>query len=102
MDRFWKYRLDHGLFWTGTVFFHAFTRLGLIQKAGEGQFLLEIVVRNTLLAGVIYVNLLVLIPRLAQQKKIRIVCVYFVIQPCLVCHGQERPRCLFVRLRHWG
>ena len=69
MDRFWKYRLGHGLFWTGTVFFHAFTRLGLIQKAGEGQFLLEIVVRNTLLAGVIYVNLLVLIPHLAQQKK---------------------------------
>jgi len=69
MDRFWKYKLDHWLFWMGTVFFHAFTRLGLIGKAGAGQFLLEIVVRNALLAGVIYVNLFVLIPRLAQQKK---------------------------------
>ena len=69
MDRFWKYKLDHGLFWIGTVFFHAYTRLGLILQAGTGQFLVEIVVRNTLLAAVIYVNLFVLIPRFTQQKK---------------------------------
>jgi len=69
MDRIWKYKLDHVLFWSATVFFHAFTRLGLIQKAGAGQFLLEIVVRNILLAAVIYVNLFVLIPRFAQQKR---------------------------------
>ena len=69
MDRFWKYKLDHLLFWIGTVFFHAYTRLGLIQKAGTGQFLLEIVVRNVLLATVIYVNLFVLIPRFTQHKK---------------------------------
>ncbi len=69
MDRFWKYKLDHGLFWVGTVLFHAFTRLGLIQQAGTGQFLLEIAVRNILLAAVIYVNLSVLIPRFTQQKK---------------------------------
>jgi len=68
MDRFWKYKLDHGLFWIGTVFFHAYTRLGLIQKAGVGQFLAEIVVRNTLLAAVIYLNLFILIPRFTQQK----------------------------------
>src|SRR6266850_3565797 len=69
MDRIWKYKLDHGLFWICTVFFHAFTRLGLIQKAGAVQFLLEVVVRNMLLAAIIYVNLFVLIPRFAQQKK---------------------------------
>lgn len=69
MDRFWKYKLDHGLFWAGTIFFHAFTRAAIIQDAGFMQFLLEIVVRNALLAFVIYFNLLILIPRFIQQKK---------------------------------
>ncbi len=69
MDRFWKYKLDHWFFWTATVFFHAYTRVGLISKAGMGQFLLEIAVRNALLAFVIYLNLLVLIPRFVQNKK---------------------------------
>ena len=69
MDRFWKYKLDHWLFWLVTVFFHAFTRTALIQKAGYLQFLLEVVLRNSLLGLVIYLNLLVLIPRFAQQKK---------------------------------
>ena len=69
MDRFWKYKLDHWLFWLVTVFFHAYTRTGLIPKAGYLQFLLEVVLRNGLLALVINFNLLVLIPRFAQQKK---------------------------------
>ena len=70
MDRFWKYKLDHVIFWVATVCFHMFTRIDLINQAGFAQFLLEIVVRNSLLALVIYVNLLILIPRFAQQKKL--------------------------------
>lgn len=69
MDRFWKYKLDHVIFWTATVIFHMFTRLHLVASVGAGQFLLEVLVRNALLAFVIYVNLFILIPRLAQRKK---------------------------------
>lgn len=69
MERFWKYKLDHIIFWIATVSFHMFTRIHLIPKAGLGQFLLEVAVRNILLAIIIYVNLQVLIPRFAQQKK---------------------------------
>jgi two-component system LytT family sensor kinase len=69
MERFWKYKLDHLIFWTATVCFHMYTRLPLIAKAGAGQFFLEVIARNALLALVIYINLLYLIPRFAQQKK---------------------------------
>ena len=69
MERFWKYKIDHLIFWGATVFFHMFTRLHLIAKAGFGQFILEIIVRNGLLALLIYANLFILIPKLAQQKK---------------------------------
>jgi sensor histidine kinase YesM len=69
MDRFWKYKLDHLIFWVATVFFHMFTRLQLIAKVGFGQFMLEIIVRNGLLAVLIYANLFIFIPRLAQQKR---------------------------------
>lgn len=69
MERFWKYKLDHVVFSTATVLFHMFTRFALIPKAGLGQFALEIIVRNGLLAIVIYVNLLLLIPAFAQKRK---------------------------------
>lgn len=69
MERFWKYRLDHVIFWVATVTFHMFTRFHLIASVGVGQFLLEVVVRNLLLAFVIYLNIFVLIPRFAQQRK---------------------------------
>lgn len=70
MNDFWKYKVDHIGFWIATVGFHMFTRSDLLSTAGPGQFALEIFVRNALLAIMIYVNLLVLIPRLAQQKKV--------------------------------
>jgi two-component system LytT family sensor kinase len=69
MERFWKYKLDHIIFWTATVTFHMFTRLPLLAKAGVAQFLLEVMVRNSLLAIIIYVNLFILIPRFAQRKE---------------------------------
>jgi two-component system, LytTR family, sensor kinase len=70
MNDFWKYKVDHIGFWIATVGFHTFTRFDMIQTAGPAQFALEIFVRNALLAVLIYVNLLVLIPKLAQQKKV--------------------------------
>jgi two-component system LytT family sensor kinase len=70
MNLFFRYRLDHILFWVLTVFFHGYTRVWLIDQEGLGQFILELFVRNGLLAVVIYVNLLVIIPRLISSKKV--------------------------------
>jgi two-component system LytT family sensor kinase len=69
MDRFFKYKLDHIIFWALTIFFHSYTRLWLIDETGIGQFLFEIIFRNALLAIVIYVNLLVIIPQFIENKK---------------------------------
>ena len=68
MNRFWKYSIDHVLFWIATVGFHMFTRMELIGTAGPGQFVLEVIIRNGLLAAIIYVNLLVLIPTFGKRK----------------------------------
>jgi hypothetical protein len=70
MDRFWKYKFDHVIFWIATVGFHSFTKINLISKVGFGQFVLEVIIRNGLLAILIYANLLILIPKYANQKKI--------------------------------
>ncbi|RAW01707.1 sensor histidine kinase [Pseudochryseolinea flava] len=70
MHRFWKYNIDHVIFWTATVVFHMFTRSSLIAEAGIEQFFLEIIIRNGLLAIMIYANLLLLIPRLLVTKRI--------------------------------
>lgn len=70
MESFWRYRFEHLIFWIATVFFHMFTRLNLIEDAGFLQFMLEIVIRNSLLAVVVYVNNLLLIPKLIQQRNV--------------------------------
>ncbi len=70
MQKFWKYKLDHVIFWIITIGFHIYTRFFLINEFGAGGFILEIIIRNSLLAGVIYLNLLVLIPQLLQRKKV--------------------------------
>ncbi|MBI1768078.1 MAG: histidine kinase [Bacteroidetes bacterium] len=70
MNPFWKYKFDHVIFWTATVAFHMFTRIDMIKEAGFDQFILEIIIRNVLLAILIYFNWLVLIPTYAQQRKI--------------------------------
>jgi two-component system LytT family sensor kinase len=70
MDRFWRYKTDHIIFWVATVGFHMYTRAHLIEDAGFDQFMLEVVVRNGLLAALVYFNLLILIPRFAQRQRI--------------------------------
>ncbi|HEU5291098.1 MAG TPA: histidine kinase [Cyclobacteriaceae bacterium] len=69
MDRFFRYKLDHILFWSLTIFFHGYTRLWLIGKADFTQFLIEVTFRNALLATIIYINLLVILPRFMDTKK---------------------------------
>jgi len=68
MQAFWRYKLDHVLFWCATVFFHLYTRINLLPVVGWGNVLLEVLIRNLLLAIVIYVHLDVLIPKLQQRK----------------------------------
>jgi two-component system LytT family sensor kinase len=70
MSRFFSYRLDHITFWILTVFFHGYTRLPWIHKASIGQFVLELVVRNGLLACAIYITILFSIPRLNKGKHV--------------------------------
>ncbi len=69
MSRFFSYRLDHIIFWILTVFFHGYTRLPWINKAGLNQFVLELIVRNGLLACAIYFTILVCIPKLTTGKQ---------------------------------
>lgn len=69
MDRFHKFHIAHILFWVATISFHVFTRWSIIGQAGLFQFLGEIIVRNGLLAIIIYANLLILIPRYARTNE---------------------------------
>lgn len=70
MNRFFAYKVDHILFWTLTIFFHGFTRMDLLASAGPFQFLIEVVFRNTILAIVIYSNLLWIIPSYFNNAKV--------------------------------
>jgi two-component system, LytTR family, sensor kinase len=88
MERFWRYKIDHLIFWCATVGFHMFTRAELIPKAGFAEFLLEIIVRNGLLAIAIYINLLVLIPRLVYKKKFFIYA--FLLLVVTVCYAMAK------------
>lgn len=69
METFFRYRLDHVLFWIATISFHAYNRSYIIYKLSIGDFLGELAVRNLLLAGVIYGNLWILIPRFFNTKR---------------------------------
>ena len=72
MNRFWKYKMDHIIFWVITIGFHMFTRVYLIREAGLYQFILEIITRNGLLAILVYFNWLVLVPKFARTKQIAV------------------------------
>jgi two-component system, LytTR family, sensor kinase len=69
MERLFRYKIDHILFWILTVGFHAFTKTGIAELAGFDQFIFEILVRNGLLAVVIYLNLLIVIPIFFEKKR---------------------------------
>ncbi|MDF7820653.1 histidine kinase [Runella sp. MFBS21] len=69
MEILFRYRIDHVLFWLATISFHAYNRSYIIDKLSWGDFVGELLVRNLLLAGVIYGNLWILIPRLFNAKR---------------------------------
>ena len=70
---FWKYRLDHILFWLFTVLFYAYTRRYLIGKAGWNQFSIDVFIRNGLLAIIVYINLFKGLSLLKTKKYIAFV-----------------------------
>jgi two-component system LytT family sensor kinase len=69
METFFRYRLDHVLFWIATISFHAYNKSYIINKVSTADFVVELFVRNILLAGVIYGNLWILIPRFFDTKR---------------------------------
>jgi two-component system, LytTR family, sensor kinase len=69
MQTFLRYKGDHILFWVATVSFHIYTRLDIITLAGFGPFVGEVLVRNGLLASIIYANLLFFIPTYARKGR---------------------------------
>jgi two-component system LytT family sensor kinase len=69
VEKFWKYRFDHLGFWVVTIGFHIYTKAYMVEFVGWWQFIFEIVIRNTLLAIIIYANFEYLIPSFARQKK---------------------------------
>ncbi len=70
MERFVRYKLDHVIFWLLTIFFHGYTRLNVLNEAGPVHFMLELLIRNGLLAMAIYFTLLVVVPRFTKRRNI--------------------------------
>lgn len=57
------------LFWLVTIGFHVYTSSGLIASAGWWQWILEVVLRNSLLALIIYAHLEYLVPTFALARE---------------------------------
>ena len=68
MKFFWRYKLDHILFWTITVLFYAHVRYDLVSRVGFSHYLLDIVIRNGLIAAACYVNIYYLSPNYLKKK----------------------------------
>jgi sensor histidine kinase YesM len=69
VNRFWRYHIDHVLFWLVTIGFHVYTSSPLIASVGWWQWILEVVLRNSLLALIIYAHLEYLVPTFAQARE---------------------------------
>lgn len=68
MNRFFRYHVDHILFWTLTIGFHAYTSRVLIETLSINHYVGELLVRNSLLAFLIYGNLFLTFPLFGRKK----------------------------------
>ena len=84
MKLFFKYKLDHVLFWFVTILFHCFLKSFAWTKAGPFHFVLEIILRNGLLAAVCYFNMLYLFPRFFKKGSYSFY--IFLLMLCLVVY----------------
>ncbi|WP_170971126.1 sensor histidine kinase [Ilyomonas limi] len=69
MRFFWKYKLDHLVFWCVTISFYASVTAHLISTAGLFQYCLNIVVRNGLLMLICYSNVYYCFPQYFKRGK---------------------------------
>ncbi len=67
MNFFWRYKLDHIVFWTVTVLFYAYGKYDLVIKAGSAYYLLDIIIRNGLIALACYINIYYLSPNYLKK-----------------------------------
>ncbi|MBE7171758.1 MAG: histidine kinase [Williamsia sp.] len=69
MKFFWKYKLDHVIFWSITIAYYAYIKSSLLLKAGFHQYLLDVLVRNFMLACICYFNIYILFPRYFKRGR---------------------------------
>ncbi len=69
MHFFWKYKLDHVLFWSITIGFYAFVTADLLHEAGFVQYQLNLLIRNGLLALICYTHVYYLFPQYFRKGK---------------------------------
>lgn len=69
MSLFWKYKIDHILFWMATVLFYGFVNASLIHSAGFFNYLSDVIIRNFLLALICYLNIYYFFPKFFRPSK---------------------------------
>lgn len=87
MNWFLRYKVDHVIFWFLTIGFHGFTTTVTLKHIDFSGQVLEVIIRNGLLAILIYLNLLLIFPRLIERNKMLMIllsllslCVYTVVK----------------------
>ena len=69
MRFFWRYKLDHVIFWIITIVFYAYVTTSLLEKTGAYQYWLNIIIRNGLLILICYINIYYLFPKFFKKNK---------------------------------
>ena len=69
MRFFWKYKLDHVVFWSTTIAFYAYVTSNLIYKTSIFQYSLNILIRNGLLMLICYSNVYYYFPRYFKKGR---------------------------------
>lgn len=69
MRFFWRYKLDHAIFWIITIVFYAYVTANLLNKAGAYEYWLNIFIRNGLLMLVCYINIYYLFTNFFKKNK---------------------------------
>lgn len=70
MNRFFRYRIDHVLFWVLTVGFYAYTSRTILVVLEVSDYIKDILIRNGLLAVLIYLSLYFVFPLFSNRKRI--------------------------------
>ncbi|HZG22984.1 MAG TPA: histidine kinase [Chitinophagaceae bacterium] len=69
MSFFWRYKLDHLLFWAATIAFYAYIRSDVLANAGVYHYVVDMLVRNGALAIICYLNIHYFYPQYLKKGK---------------------------------